>query len=177
AKDEDTELVPDGKGHKPKDYKEPNGQGKTNGARPLSNGMVYHGGPVITSQANIHYIWYGNWGSNSAIGILESLARNIAPSSWFNINTTYPNGSSQRPVNSAFFAGSVMNPDTSKYGVNLSDGNIRSIVADQQPNDPNGVYFVLTSADVNATSGFCTQYCGWHTHGSMAGPDNVSRDI
>src|SRR5207244_3981432 len=139
--------------------------------------MIYHGGPVMTSQANIHYIWYGNWGSNSAIGILEYLARNIAPSSWFNINTTYPNGSSQRPVNSAFFGGSVMNPDTSKYGVNLSDGNIRSIVADQQPNDPNGVYFVLTSADVNATSGFCTQYCGWHTHGSMAGPDNVSRDI
>ena len=31
------------------------------------------------------------------------------------------------------------------------------------------VYFVLTSADVNATSGFCTQYCGWHTHGTIYG--------
>src|SRR5207244_4882175 len=108
--------------------------------------MVYHGGPVITSQANIHYIWYGNWGSNSAIGILEYLALNIAPSNWFNINTTYPNGSSQRPINSTFFAGSVPNYDTSKYGLNLSDAAIRSIVADQKPTDTNGVYFVLTSA-------------------------------
>src|SRR5439155_7321148 len=31
--------------------------------------------------------------------------------------------------------------------------------------------FVLTSADVTATSGFCTQYCGWHTHGTILGSD------
>jgi hypothetical protein len=30
---------------------------------------------------------------------------------------------------------------------------------------------VLTSADVTATSGFCTQYCGWHTHGTISGSD------
>jgi len=39
------------------------------------------------------------------------------------------------------------------------------------PLDSNGVYFVLTSADVNETSGFCTQYCGWHTHGTITGTD------
>ena len=30
---------------------------------------------------------------------------------------------------------------------------------------------MLTSADVNATSGFCTQYCGWHTHATISGKD------
>jgi hypothetical protein len=30
---------------------------------------------------------------------------------------------------------------------------------------------VLTSADVNESSGFCTQYCGWHTHASIGGQD------
>jgi hypothetical protein len=30
---------------------------------------------------------------------------------------------------------------------------------------------VLTSSDVTATSGFCTQYCGWHTHGTIGGSD------
>jgi len=30
---------------------------------------------------------------------------------------------------------------------------------------------VLTSADVNETSGFCTQYCGWHTSSAIAGSD------
>lgn len=39
------------------------------------------------------------------------------------------------------------------------------------PKDPNAVYFVLTSQDVTATSGFCTQYCGWHAHASIAGVD------
>src|SRR5439155_15531696 len=34
------------------------------------------------------------------------------------------------------------------------------------PVDANGVYFVLTSKDVTETSGFCTQYCGWHTYGT-----------
>jgi hypothetical protein len=27
----------------------------------------------------------------------------------------------------------------------------------------------LTSADVTASSGFCTQYCGWHTYGTING--------
>jgi hypothetical protein len=39
------------------------------------------------------------------------------------------------------------------------------------PKDTNGVYFVLTSADVNETSGFRTQYCGWHARGTIAGSD------
>jgi hypothetical protein len=34
------------------------------------------------------------------------------------------------------------------------------------PYDPNGMYFVLTSSDVNERSGFCTRYCGWHTAAS-----------
>ena len=33
------------------------------------------------------------------------------------------------------------------------------------------MYFVLTSADVTASSGFCTQYCGWHTHATINGAD------
>jgi hypothetical protein len=33
------------------------------------------------------------------------------------------------------------------------------------------VYFVLTSSDVNETSGWCSVYCGWHTHGTVAGTD------
>jgi hypothetical protein len=50
----------------------------------------------------------------------------------------------------------------------LTDANITAIVgrnigSGKLNDDPNGVYFVVTSSDVNETSGFCTQYCGWHT--------------
>ena len=30
------------------------------------------------------------------------------------------------------------------------------------------MYFVLTSADVDASSGFCSSYCGWHTYGTYS---------
>ena len=46
-----------------------------------------------------------------------------------------------------------------------------AISSGKLPLDSNGVYFVLTSADVNETSGFCTQYCGWHTSGAISGKD------
>jgi hypothetical protein len=37
--------------------------------------------------------------------------------------------------------------------------------------DPKGVYFVLTDASVNESSGFCTQYCGWHANATIASTD------
>ena len=37
----------------------------------------------------------------------------------------------------------------------------------------NAIYFVLTSTDVTASSGFCSQYCGWHTKGTIGGVANV----
>src|SRR5205823_10544431 len=85
----------------------------------------------------------------------------------FNINTTYY--SSTQVSNLVSFAGS--SDDNYSRGTALSDGDIQAIVAAQNPMDTNGVYFVLTSADVNESSGFCTQYCGWHTHGTISGSD------
>ena len=39
------------------------------------------------------------------------------------------------------------------------------------PRDANGVYMVLTSSNINETSGFCTQYCGFHTRATLGGVD------
>src|SRR5512141_237750 len=65
----------------------------SNKARPGTNGISYHGGPVMVSPVNVYYIWYGNWSGNSATSILTDLAGNIGGSPYFNINTTYYNGS------------------------------------------------------------------------------------
>ncbi len=148
-----TEAKPGGGGH----------GGKTN------NGILYHGGPVITGTTNIHYIWYGNWSGNSASSILTNLAQYLGGSPYFNINTTYYDGSNVHVSNAVSYAGSAN--DSYSQGTSLSDAQIQSIVAAQNPTDTNGVYFVLTSADVTASSGFCTQYCGWHTHGTINGRD------
>jgi hypothetical protein len=134
-----------------------------------ANGINYHGGPVILGTTNIHYIWYGNWSGNSATTILTDLAGSLGGSPYFNINTTYYNGSNTHVSNSVHYAGS--SNDNYSHGTALSDAAIEAIVAATNPTDTNGVYFVLTSADVNATSGFCTQYCGWHTDASIGGRD------
>jgi hypothetical protein len=61
-------------------------------------------------------------------------------------------------------------------GFRLTDSSVAAIVANAittraLPNDSNGVYLVLTSTDVSETSGFCTHYCGWHSHSSISGSD------
>jgi hypothetical protein len=148
-------------------------------ARPggaTSNGIDYHGGPVMTtaSGVNVYYIWYGNWSGNSATTILTDLAGGFSGSGWWNINTTYYDAAKTSIATAVNYLGatSVAYP----YGTSLSDAQIKTVVSDaltggKLPKDTNGVYFVLTSADVTASSGFCTQYCGWHTHGSIGGVD------
>jgi Phosphate-induced protein 1 conserved region len=98
----------------------------------------------------------------------------IGGSPYFNINTTYYDGSGRHVVNAITPMGSTT--DNYSQGTNLSDTGVEAVVSraisgGALPKDTNGVYFVLTSADVNETSGFCTQYCGWHTSGSIAGSD------
>ena len=149
--------------------------GEARAARPRpGNGISYHGGPVMLGTTHVYYIWYGNWSGNSANAILTNLAQNIGGSPYFNINTTYYNGSNTHVSNSVQYISSVN--DNYSHGTSLSDAAIQAIVAGAisgggLPYDTNGVYFVLTSADVNESSGFCTQYCGWHTHGTLNGFD------
>lgn len=183
----DDELVPTGKGwgERPapgsgpgqgmgQGQGDPQGQARPSRPKPTSNGISYHGGPVILGKTNVYYIWYGNWSGNDATTILGDFARNIGGSSYYNINTTYYNGSNSHVSNAVDLAGETT--DSYSRGTSLSDAQIQGVVSDaitsgRVPKDTSAVYFVLTSKDVTASSGFCTQYCGWHTHGTIAGSD------
>jgi hypothetical protein len=169
---DESDLMPTGKGWGERAYPAPPRVGPSNKAPgqagKANNGIFYHGGPVILGTVNAYYIWYGNW-SGTAQTILTDLAQNIGGSPYFNINSTYYDGANNHVSNSVHFGGSTS--DNYSHGTALSDADIESIVASTNPTDTKGVYFVLTSADVTATSGFCTQYCGWHTHGTIGGAD------
>jgi hypothetical protein len=148
-----------------------NGQAK---AKPGgTNGIGYHGGPVLLGAINVYYIWYGNWsGDNTPNLILTNLVNSIGGSPYFNINTTYYDGAGNHVTGLVHYVTSTN--DNYSLGTTLSDANIQTIVATALSNktlpyDPNGAYFVLTSQDVAESSGFCTQYCGWHTYGTIAG--------
>ncbi|MDR3392554.1 MAG: hypothetical protein P4L77_12555 [Sulfuriferula sp.] len=139
-----------------------------------ANGINYHGGPLILGTTNVYYIWYGNWSGNTATSILPDLATGLSGSPYYNINTTYYNGGSVAVTNATSYKTSIN--DNYSHGTALADADVTAVVSNAitsgaLPVDPNAVYFVLTSADVNETSGFCTSYCGWHTHATIAGQD------
>jgi hypothetical protein len=138
-------------------------------ARPKSgNGINYHGGPLMVGTVNLYYIWYGTWDqAGVAVKTLTTFGQSLGGSPYYNINTTYYDGSSAHLTNAINLVKSAT--DNYSQGTSLSDSAIQAVVlsaisSGRLPQDANGVYFVLTSADVTATSGFCTQYCGWHTH-------------
>lgn len=149
----------------------------TRGATTQAAGtIVYHGGPVMTNTAgtDVYYIWYGPWGSNTALTILPALASGIGGSSYFNINTTYYDSANRHVVNAVNYLGSAS--VTNYLGNSLTDAQIKQVVSDAitggtLPTNTNAIYFVLTPSTVTASSGFCTQYCGWHTHGTIGGSD------
>lgn len=173
--DNETELKLTGRGWGEIDLdRAAKGKARTTALTTGANGINYHGGPIMLGNTNIYYIWHGNWANNTGPAILTDLAKSIGASPYYNINTTYYNGSKAYVANSVSYINYTN--DNYSLGKALSDAQIQSVVANainsgNLPNDSNAVYFVLTSADVNATSGFCTQYCGWHTHAKIGGSD------
>jgi len=138
------------------------------------SGISYHGGAVMLGTTHVYFIWYGNWASNTATTILADWAKTLGGSPYFGINSTYYDGSHRFVSNSVTFGGAAF--DNYSLGTALDDNGIYNVVATaiangSLPLDANGVYFVLTSADVVETSGFCTMYCGWHTSATFG---NVS---
>ena len=142
--------------------------------------ITFHGGPVIGGAPNIHLIWYGNWnqanGSDTpaAQTLVRDFMSGISGSNHLAINTGYT-GSGSTQVSGVLAAPQEANVGYIK-GVRakrLRDSDITNIVstyiASHGGAQTNATYFVLTSSDVNETSGFCTQYCGWHNSGTIAG--------
>jgi hypothetical protein len=151
----------------------------------IKPGIQYHGGPVM-DRPTPYLIWYGNWnqsnGSDDSAGqqIVRDAIHGLSGSNYYVTNASYGvsgllnvsglgNGANgTHEINDAY-----------SHGSNLSDSQIASIVSSAiskglggQGGDANGIYFVLTSSDVNESSGFCTQYCGWHTNGAV-GPKSI----
>jgi len=152
----------------------PNGQSKaiTAGSTATLNPAIrWHGGPVL-STPDVYLIWYGNWnqsnGSDDVNGqnILRTLVSGLSKSDYFAINKSYST-SSTTITGTVNFSNEATDTSYSQTST-LSDSGVQAVVFNAINKlglayDANGVYFVLTSSDVTESSGFCTQYCGWHT--------------
>jgi len=174
-------LKPTGKGWAVSDEKAPK-EARPGGGKPSNNGISYHGGPIMPGTVNVYYIWYGNWtngahptsDSQASVGLLSNFIGGLSGSGYEKINSTYNDSGNHTVTGNMVLAGTTT--DNYSGGTALSDSGIQTVVSSaissgRLPKDTNGVYFVLTSSDVNETSGFCTRYCGWHTRGTIGGAD------
>jgi Phosphate-induced protein 1 conserved region len=145
----------------------------TAGSTSKTTAIFYGGGPLI-STPTAYVIWYGNWnqnnGSDTAAGqqIVTDFLNSVGGSPYFDINQTYSAGG-VAISGSVTYGGSTT--DAYSQGTSLGDASILTIVnsaisSGRLPYNQFGVYFVLTSSDVNETTGLCTNYCGWHTAGT-----------
>jgi hypothetical protein len=140
------------------------------------NGINYNGGPVMKGTVNTYIIWYGNWngtGSNTAAtrSAIEHFFSTIGGSALELVNSTYGDTTGNVTGNVAFGGSTIVSSST-----NLTDSRVQTQVnnainSGALPRDTNGVYFVISSSNINETSGFCTRYCGWHTHATLGGSD------
>ena len=142
-------------------------------AGPVEHGINYHGGKLMTGATKVYMVWYGDWSKSLAPSLLVDWAASIGATPWYAINGTYSdaNGASVQP--SVSLGGQTYDTGYSR-GKSLGDAEVALLVSDaitkhKLPKDPDGVYFVLTAADVDQTSGFCSQYCGYHWYSTISG--------
>ena len=165
SQDLQREIRPNGKGHVTRDA-------KSHGGKTTDNGIEYHGGPVMHGSPTLYFIWYGNWSNDTATTLLPKLISDLSGSGYEHINATYNDGTGS--VSGLLtYGGSTT--DSYSHGTSLADADIQAIVTAHCGAlgncDPNAIYFVLTSSDVKESSGFCSQYCGWHDDMSVNGTD------
>ena len=162
-----------------------NGNGNANGrgGGGGGNGISYHGGPVLQAATNVVAVYWSSsavfkngpsagsgTGSqdNSLVGYFLS---NLGGSPYFNINTTYTDGSGAKIKNIVNYVGywatgsnAPSSPSDADMVALLQSGfNSGAIKYDR-----NTLYLIMTPSGVNLGGGFGTQYCAYHYHGTVS---------
>ncbi|KAK6093398.1 hypothetical protein MT418_006024 [Batrachochytrium dendrobatidis] len=146
------------------------------------------GAPLLTGSMSIYYIYYGTW-SAAQKSIIEDFTNGLGQSTWWGVLKGYysqQTTSGQKTfVSGACALGGTVS-DNYTLGKSLSGTNIPDLIntyvgSGALPDDPNGVYVVLTAPDVSEsvradasnTGTFCKDYCGYHLTTTLASGSRV----
>jgi hypothetical protein len=150
--------------------------------------IVYHEGGVLLETPIVYIIWYGNWDivPNTATTLIPEYLQYLDNSAYLQILTSYGSipYSSANPQNLAnlipgrlTYGGAVY--DNYSYGSDVSSVPMAYIITYNiihnnltLNKDSNGIYLVLTSADV-INNNFCTSYCGYHSYNFLIMPNQT----
>jgi hypothetical protein len=149
-------------------------------------GISYHGGPVLLSATNVVAVYWagspiynggptpGTTGSGAQDGSLVGyFLRNLGGSPYFNINTTYTNGAGAPIANVVNYTGFWANNVNAPSGTtNVSDAQMIAMLqsgfnSGALTYNASTLYAIFTTGKVNLGGGFGTQYCAYHTHGTV----------
>jgi hypothetical protein len=159
-------------------------------AKPANTGIFYHGGPLFTAQTRVVAIYWsgatiynggpnpGATGTGSQDGsLVGAFLRNLGGSPYFNINSTYVDGSGTHVTNSVAYTrfwATTANAPTS--GQTVSDAQVQAVIVSGLGSgaltfDNSTLYVVFSGPGVNLGGGFGSQYCAYHGHFSSGGRD------
>lgn len=172
----------------PKKDNLPDAQKDAGKVRPgQGTGISYHGGPVLQAGTKVVAIYWasspiytagpaaGTTGSGAQDGsLIGHFLRNLGGSPYFGINSTYTDGSGRAIANSVSYTGYWANNVNAPSGTaNISDNAMIAMLQSGFNSgaityDPSTLYVIFTAGKVNLGGGFGTQYCGYHTHGTVS---------
>lgn len=145
----------------------------------------------MASVSKIVVIWYGNWaqssGTDTAAGqgiILDALyGLAVTPgansTNYAGITTGAASALGTYSQTGGSFTSAISSPTIVQFtqaasstygGSTLSDASVLNLVkasAGAAP-DVNAIYLVLSSSNINESSGFLSKYCGWHSYNSRS---------
>jgi len=178
-----------------KDADDAQREAKSNAGKNSGTGIYYHGGPVLRAATNVVSVYWsssiiynggptpGTSGSGSQDGSLVGyFLSHLGGSSYYNINSTYTDGGGNAIANVVNYTGYWANNTNAPSGSqSVSDGQMVAMLQSGFDNgsltyDASTLYAIFTSGTVNLGGGFGTQYCAYHTHGTVT-VGGVSRTV
>jgi len=161
----------------------PGGRGGGGGG---GTGISYHGGPVLQSLTKVAAVYWANgtiFTGGPAVGtsgagsddasLVGYFLNNLGGSSYFNINSTYTDGSGSHIANRVSYTQYWANNTNAPSGTtSISDAQMTAMLqsgfnSGALTYDAGTLYAIFTSGQVNLGGGFGTQYCAYHYHGTV----------
>jgi hypothetical protein len=157
--------------------------------------ILYHGGPVMQAGTRVASVYWaaapifvngpavGTSGPGSADASLVGYFLNhLGGSRYFNINSSYTGHTGVPIVNSVaytqYWANGTLAPSGTQVVSNAAMLAMlqRGFSSGALTYDGSTLYAIFTSGKVNLGGGFGTQYCAYHTHGSVT-LNGVARQV